>query len=109
MPMVKIVPRGHTATVDAYLTPLIKAYIDGFASGFDENFSKVDVSFMMSDGGLCPMELFCGYRSILSGPAGSIFDFRSVKFVLLFIYFVLHFVLSFAHNLFMKVVLLAMQ
>jgi 5-oxoprolinase (ATP-hydrolysing) len=71
MPMVKIVPRGHTATVDAYLTPLIKSYINGFASGFDEHFSNVDVSFMMSDGGLCPMELFSGYRSILSGPAGS--------------------------------------
>jgi 5-oxoprolinase (ATP-hydrolysing) len=80
MPMVKIVPRGHTATVDAYLTPLIKAYIDGFSSGFDENFSKVDVSFMMSDGGLCPMDSFSGYRSILSGPAGGVVGYAMTSY-----------------------------
>jgi 5-oxoprolinase (ATP-hydrolysing) len=40
MPMVKIVPRGITASVDAYLTPGIQQYIRGFYSGFDENLSK---------------------------------------------------------------------
>lgn len=74
---IKVVPRGHTATVDAYLTPLIKEYIATFSSGFDEGLSNVDVSFMMSDGGLCPMSSFNGYRSILSGPAGGVVGFSS--------------------------------
>jgi 5-oxoprolinase (ATP-hydrolysing) len=80
MSMVKIVPRGHTAVVDAYLTPLIKQYIKGFSSGFDDNFSKVDVSFMMSDGGLCPVDLFNGYRSILSGPAGGVVGYAMTTY-----------------------------
>jgi 5-oxoprolinase (ATP-hydrolysing) len=37
-PMIKVVQRGHTATVDAYLTPLIKNYIKSFASGFDDKY-----------------------------------------------------------------------
>lgn len=80
-PMIKIVQRGHTATVDAYLTPLIKTYIEGFISGFDADFTKnVDVSFMMSDGGLCPMDHFNGYRSILSGPAGGVVGYARTSF-----------------------------
>ena len=56
MPMVKMVQRGHTATVDAFLTPLIRRYVDDFISGFDEDFiNNVELSFMMSDGGLCPI------------------------------------------------------
>lgn len=70
--MTKMVQRGHTATVDAYLTPLIKDYINHFISGFDDGISNVDVTFMMSDGGLCPMETFNGYKSLFSGPAGGV-------------------------------------
>lgn len=44
------------ACVDAYLTPCIKRYIDGFQSGFDENLNNVKVLFMQSDGGLTPVE-----------------------------------------------------
>lgn len=76
-PTIKALPRGHTATVDAYLTPLIKNYISGFAAGFDADFGAVDVSFMMSDGGLCPMSMFNGFRSILSGPAGGVVGYSS--------------------------------
>lgn len=36
-------------------------------AGFDENVKNVNISFMMSDGGLCPVEHFSGFRSILSG------------------------------------------
>eukprot|EP01119_Soliformovum_irregulare_P023980 TRINITY_DN8499_c0_g1_i3.p1 TRINITY_DN8499_c0_g1~~TRINITY_DN8499_c0_g1_i3.p1 ORF type:complete len:1241 (-),score=304.27 TRINITY_DN8499_c0_g1_i3:47-3769(-) len=72
MPMVRLVPRGQTACVDAYLTPLIKKYLQGFTSGFDSNIDKVNISFMMSDGGLCPMQSFNGFRSIVSGPAGGV-------------------------------------
>lgn len=41
MPMIKIVPRGFTTTLDAYLNPYIVNYINNFVSGFDEDFAKV--------------------------------------------------------------------
>ncbi|KAJ9590444.1 hypothetical protein L9F63_016531 [Diploptera punctata] len=72
MPMVRIIPRGFTACADAYLTPHIKKYVSGFASGFKNNLSGVNVLFMQSDGGLAPMEIFNGSRAILSGPAGGV-------------------------------------
>lgn len=40
MPMVKLVPRGQTTCVDAYLTPLITKYVSGFRAGFDASFDK---------------------------------------------------------------------
>ena len=53
MPMCKIVPRGHSANADAYLTPEIKKYIEGFESGFtDLKSSNCRCEFMQSDGGL---------------------------------------------------------
>jgi len=70
LPMVKLVPRGYTATADAYLTPHIKAYLASFVAGFDDDISKVEISFMQSDGGLAPADSFCGFRAVLSGPAG---------------------------------------
>ena len=71
IPMVKLVPRGLTACVDAYLTPCIKTYLATFCSGFDAQlFTNTRVHFMQSDGGLAPVESFVGYRAILSGPAG---------------------------------------
>ncbi|ELR11567.1 5oxoprolinase [Acanthamoeba castellanii str. Neff] len=73
MSMFRIVPRGFTATVDAYLTPLIKRYIENFSKGFDEHLTKnVRISFMRSDGGLAPVDRFRGSSSILSGPAGGV-------------------------------------
>ncbi|KAK7866095.1 hypothetical protein R5R35_011613 [Gryllus longicercus] len=72
MPMVRIVPRGFTACADAYLTPHIKKYVQGFASGFKNNLKDVNVLFMQSDGGLTPMDVFNGARAVLSGPAGGV-------------------------------------
>jgi 5-oxoprolinase (ATP-hydrolysing) len=73
MPMIKIVPRGTSSTADAYLTPCIRKYIDGFVSGFDENLTKnVRLEFMQSDGGLVPVNKFSGFRAILSGPAAGV-------------------------------------
>jgi len=72
MPMLKIVPRASTSCVDAYLTPKIRKYIDDFCSGFQNQLQGVGVHFMQSDGGLCPVEQFSGYRAILSGPAGGV-------------------------------------
>ena len=72
MPMVRMVPRGCTTCVDAYLTPVLKKYLASFAAGFDSNLGKVQVSFMQSDGGLTPMDSFHGNKAILSGPAGGV-------------------------------------
>lgn len=71
-PMVRVIPRAFTATVDAYLTPKIRDYITNFKSGFANNLKGVDVQFMQSDGGLCDIDSFCGYVAILSGPAGGV-------------------------------------
>jgi len=71
-PMVRAVPRGLTASVDAYLTPVIKDYLSGFMSKFDEGLGKVNVLFMQSDGGLAPESRFSGHKAVLSGPAGGV-------------------------------------
>lgn len=71
-PMIKLVPRGMSACVDAYLTPCIQRYLRSFAEGFDEGLARVPVQFMQSDGGLTPMQDFSGFRAILSGPAGGV-------------------------------------
>ena len=72
VPMVRAVPRGHTACVDAYLTPKTREYLRAFLSGFDDGLDRVKVSFMQSDGGLTPADRFTGYKAILSGPAGGV-------------------------------------
>ncbi|KAK5647177.1 hypothetical protein RI129_002069 [Pyrocoelia pectoralis] len=72
MPMVRIVPRGFTASADAYLTPIVKRYVQGFTKGFKNNLRDTRVLFMQSDGGLTPMSHFNGARAILSGPAGGV-------------------------------------
>ncbi|KAF8395101.1 hypothetical protein HHK36_019042 [Tetracentron sinense] len=71
-PMVRAVPRGLTASVDAYLTPVIKEYLSGFISKFNEELGKVNVLFMQSDGGLAPESRFSGHKAVLSGPAGGV-------------------------------------
>lgn len=72
MPMVRIVPRGFTACADAYLTPHVKRYVEGFCKGFKNNLEGTRVLFMQSDGGLTPMNNFNGARAVLSGPAGGV-------------------------------------
>lgn len=81
MPMVRIVPRGCTTCVDAYLTPVIKRYLHSFSIGFDSNLmEKVQVTFMQSDGGLTPMNNFFGNRAILSGPAGGVVGYAKTSY-----------------------------
>jgi 5-oxoprolinase (ATP-hydrolysing) len=70
MPMVKMVPRGFTATADAYLTPHILKYIQTFSEGFDSGLKNTPLYFMQSDGGLTDVGSFSGHRAVLSGPAG---------------------------------------
>ncbi|VVA20613.1 PREDICTED: 5-oxoprolinase [Prunus dulcis] len=79
-PMVRAVPRGLTASVDAYLTPVIKEYLSGFMSKFDEGVEKVNVLFMQSDGGLAPESRFSGHKAVLSGPAGGVVGYSQTLF-----------------------------
>ena len=67
-PLMKIVSRGDTTTVDAYLSPILRRYVDQVASELDET----HLLFMQSNGGLKSSNLFQGKDSILSGPAGGI-------------------------------------
>jgi len=79
MPRIKMVDRGQTCCVDAYLTPLIRKYIEGFRSGFRQSRAP-DLFFMQSDGGLGRAEGFTGSRAILSGPAGGVVGYAMTAF-----------------------------
>ena len=72
MPMVKLVSRGDTTMVDAYLTPHINAYLNSFRKGFADRLEQTNLLFMQSNGGLAKADSFTGCRAILSGPAGGV-------------------------------------
>lgn len=78
--MVRMVPRGFTASADAYLTPHIREYVRSFADGFTDGLGGSNVLFMQSDGGLTPMDLFNGSRAILSGPAGGVVGYAMTSY-----------------------------
>jgi 5-oxoprolinase (ATP-hydrolysing) len=67
-PMMKLVPRGDTTVVDAYLSPILARYVDSVAA----ELPGVRLMFMQSSGGLADARRFRGKDSILSGPAGGI-------------------------------------
>ncbi len=67
-PLMKLVSRGDTTVVDAYLTPILRRYVNQVAS----KLPGVKLMFMKSDGGLVAAKQFQGKDSILSGPAGGI-------------------------------------
>ena len=67
-PLMKLVGRGDTTVVDAYLSPILRRYVERMAS----ELSDVRLMFMQSNGGLTDARLFRGKDSILSGPAGGI-------------------------------------
>lgn len=71
-PLMKIVPRGDTTLVDAYLTPVLKRYIDTLSSGLQERPGGAAVLFMQSHGGLIEARHFRGKDCVLSGPAGGV-------------------------------------
>lgn len=67
---------GYTSCADAYLTPKIMRYIQGFCRGFDARLlTDVQLHFMQSDGGLAAVNDFSGHRAILSGPAGGVIGY----------------------------------
>jgi 5-oxoprolinase (ATP-hydrolysing) len=67
-PLMKLVSRGDTTVVDAYLSPVIARYVDRVT----DELPGVRVQFMQSHGGLAGAHSFRGKDSILSGPAGGI-------------------------------------
>ncbi len=71
-PLIRIVPRGDTAVVDAYLTPILRRYVDRVAGALGVEADGPDLLFMQSSGGLTAAERFRGSEAILSGPAGGI-------------------------------------
>ena len=70
-PLMKMVGRGDTTVVDAYLTPILRRYIDRIAAAFDGDMTG-RLMFMQSSGGLTGAEMFQGKDAILSGPAGGV-------------------------------------
>ena len=67
-PLMKLVSRGDTTVVDAYLSPILRRYVDQVRS----QVSETRLMFMQSNGGLTDATYFQGKDSILSGPAGGV-------------------------------------
>ncbi|WP_019567940.1 hydantoinase B/oxoprolinase family protein [Thioalkalivibrio sp. ALMg13-2] len=67
-PLIKLVPRGETTVVDAYLSPVLRRYVDQVVGELGD----VPLRFMQSHGGLVDAAHFRGRDAILSGPAGGI-------------------------------------
>lgn len=67
-PLMKLVPRGDTAVVDAYLSPVLRRYVDQVSS----ELTGTPLLFMQSNGGLAEASRVRGKDAVLSGPAGGI-------------------------------------
>ncbi|MFW6092237.1 MAG: hydantoinase/oxoprolinase family protein, partial [Actinomycetota bacterium] len=67
-PLMKLVPRGDTTVVDAYLSPVLRRYVDQVAGELPDT----RLLFMQGNGGLAEASRFRGKDAILSGPAGGI-------------------------------------
>jgi len=68
-PLIRLVPRGDTSVADAYLSPVIRAYVENLAARLPEHGS---LRFMQSNGGLADAHAFRGKDAVLSGPAGGV-------------------------------------
>lgn len=73
-PLIKIVSRGDTTVVDAYLNPILRAYVEQLRKSLGAG----ELRIMTSAGGLVSAERFVGKDSILSGPAGGVVGFSQV-------------------------------
>lgn len=74
-PLMKLVPRGDTTVVDAYLSPVLRRYVQQVA----DQLTGVRLMFMQSNGGLTEAGQFRGKDAILSGPAGGIVGMARVS------------------------------
>ncbi|MEM8571365.1 MAG: hydantoinase B/oxoprolinase family protein [Pseudomonadota bacterium] len=70
-PLMKMVSRGDTTVVDAYLSPILRRYIERVTAAFEGNVGG-KLMFMQSSGGLTASAFFRGKDAILSGPAGGV-------------------------------------
>jgi 5-oxoprolinase (ATP-hydrolysing) len=68
-PLIKLIGRGDTTVVDAYLSPVLRRYVDRVRAGLSDG---TDLHFMLSNGGLAEATAFRGKDAILSGPAGGV-------------------------------------
>jgi 5-oxoprolinase (ATP-hydrolysing) len=67
-PLLRLIPRGDTTVADAYLSPILRRYVDQVAG----ELRGVTLYFMQSNGGLAEAHRFQGRDAVLSGPAGGI-------------------------------------
>ncbi len=70
--LIKLVGRGDTTVVDAYLSPILSRYVARVSEALDVQRTGARLMFMMSSGGLTSADLFAGKDAILSGPAGGV-------------------------------------
>lgn len=71
-PLIKLVGRGDTTVIDAYLSPVLRRYVAQVSAELDIARTGARVMFMMSSGGLTAADMFQGKDAILSGPAGGV-------------------------------------
>ena len=71
-PLVKLVSRGDTTVVDAYLSPILRRYVQQVSDELGAGANGGALMFMQSNGGLTDAQLFQGKDAILSGPAGGV-------------------------------------
>lgn len=72
-PLIKLVSRGDTTVVDAYLSPILRRYVSQVSDALQASSGGCDsLMFMQSNGGLTDARLFQGKDAILSGPAGGV-------------------------------------
>lgn len=70
-PLMKLIPRGDTSVVDAYLSPVLHRYVQQIEHTLSDA-KTLRLLFMQSNGGLCNARQFRGKDAILSGPAGGV-------------------------------------
>jgi len=71
-PLIKLVPRGDTTVADAYLSPVLRRYVERVSDALRSDGGGPKVLFMASSGGLKSADTFRGRDAILSGPAGGV-------------------------------------
>lgn len=71
-PLIKLVSRADTTVVDAYLSPILRRYVEQVRTELGNSQADTTLLFMQSHGGLTDASLFQGKDAILSGPAGGV-------------------------------------
>lgn len=81
LPMIKLTSRAASATADAYLTPVVQRYIEGFRSGFEDELTSKQsrCEFMQSDGGLVNFEKLDPPLNLRNGGANVGTDFQDYE------------------------------